>query len=163
MRIVLLGIVGCAFLLSSNGVTAQVTLHHDCRQYQETVTSSFVLFSQRELMELGACTGVALLKDHRLSALPEACNEVKESKSVFGIATLSKAEAIKVGQCAGVINYIYERYNNERITNYSGYKRRNQVYSCIRGDEAVNILSKSGLSTSSRNDVRALLCDSYRG
>ena len=111
MRLTLLSFLFCLGMISTNDAQAKGSLHSACKQYQEVLESSFVLFSKKELMELGTCTGVALLKGHRLSTLVDSCNEVEEAKSVFGIASLSKAEAIKVGQCVGVIDYIYQRYH----------------------------------------------------
>jgi len=158
MRLILLSLLLLFSVVNANNAQAKVSLHSDCKQYKNIADYSFVLFSKRDLIELGACTGVALLKENRLPNLVDSCKEVLEAKSVFGIATLTKLEAIQAGQCAGVINYIYNHYHNER-TNY-GSKR---VYSCIRGDEAVELLSKESKKTYRRNDVRDLLCGNSNG
>jgi len=162
MRLIILSVLLYFAVVNANNAQAKVSLHSDCKEYEEMVSSSFVLFSKTELIELGACTGVALLKDHRLSTLGDSCKEALEANSALGIATLTKVEAIKVGQCAGVINYIYGRYHDERV-GYSSYSRRGYVYSCIKGYEAVNLLSEKSQRRYSRNDVRDLLCDRYNG
>ncbi|NRA59810.1 MAG: hypothetical protein HRU25_02655 [Psychrobium sp.] len=161
MRLIILSMLFCLSMVNANSALAKVDVYGDCKQqYQGMVASSFVLFSKKELMELGTCTGVALLKRNRLSTLVYSCNEAQEARSVFGIATLSKAEAIQVGQCVGVINYIYDRYDGERL-DYSAYRRSNYVYSCIRGRAAVDLLSKEPKRSYGRNTVRDLLCDRH--
>ena len=46
---------------------------------------------------------------------------------------------------------------------YSSYRSRRYIYSCIKGDEAVKLLSVEPQKSYGRNDVRDLLCDRYNG
>lgn len=150
----------CFFWLTFNA-SAKISLPSSCENYTDVAKSSLVIFSKKELIELGECTGVALLKRRGLSTLTQACNEVIEDRlNPLGIMSLSKAEAIQIGQCVGVINYVYQRYHDERVSR-SYYGSRSNVYQCLKGRRAVDVLSNQPQSRYSRNEVRDLLCDVY--
>lgn len=120
-----------------------------------------VIFNKAELMELGACVGIELVKHDKLLNISEACDEVVEDKlNPLGMLSLSKKEAIQIGQCFGVIKYIYDYYDDAKYQApyYSSYRRSDNVYQCEKGMRAVSILRASEQKFSSRADIRDVLC-----
>jgi len=131
----------------------------DCSHLKEATEAEFILFNKKEFIELGECLAVHTIKNRAITDLPMLCNEVIEDKiTPFGIMSLTKLEAIYIGQCVGVINYIYQRYNEENIIrNNSRYGRKTKYY-CVKGLSAVKILSESNNDESNRSEIRDLLC-----
>ncbi|MFT4927661.1 MAG: hypothetical protein ACI8WB_003774 [Phenylobacterium sp.] len=146
------------FLMVSCQSVAKEALVKSCQHLQSATKATFVLFSKKELIELGKCTGVDLIKKGQMKALELACGEVTENKaSPLGIASLSMVEAIQIGQCMGVINYIYDHYHGESVES-----NRNRTYQCRRDTiEAAEILSISE-SINTRDEARAKLCTKQR-
>ena len=130
------------------------------RQHLESASKAqFVLFNKKEFIELGECLAIYTAKNQHIKDLPMMCDEVTENATnPLGIMSLTKLEAIYIGQCVGTINYIYQRYNNEFLVS-RGYYRRSQKYFCNKGMEAVNLLKKNSSDSMSRDEVRDLLCN----
>ena len=125
----------------------------DCEDLAEVEQSVFQMFDLKDFVELGQCVGVKLLKQGKDQSLAKACSEViEDQKNLLGSFSLSKAEAIQIGQCVGIIKYIYDHYNGD-IYSRSSY----QKYRCKKGEAAVEILiATSGLI--SLEQVREKLC-----
>jgi len=126
--------------------------------------TNLIFFNSAEVIKVGECVGVELVKRGIDQELSKACGEVIENKTnVLGALSLSKKEALQIGQCMGVINYVYDRYNNEeyRPSRYDRYysKYKNYVYQCDTGMTAVNKLTITSASLSSRSKIRDVLCD----
>lgn len=126
--------------------------------------TSLIFFNSTEAIKVGECVGVELVKRGVEQELPKACGEVIENKNnVLGELSLSKKEALQIGQCMGVINYVYDRYNNEkyRPSRYDRYysKYQNYVYQCATDITAVKRLISTGDSLSSRSKIRDVLCE----
>ena len=137
---------------------AKSTLIADCSHLESASKAQFVLFNKKEFIELGECLAIYTAKNQHVKDLSMMCDEVTENASnPFGIMSLTKLEAIYIGQCVGTINYIYQRYNNELLVSRRGY-RSSEKYSCYKGVEAVDILRKNASDSMSRNEIRALLC-----
>jgi hypothetical protein len=87
------------------------------------------------------------------------CDEVKEDESnLFGTWSLTKLEAIYIGQCLGVIDFVYKRYNKQFVSGRNGWYRQNKKYTCLKGADAVEVLIKKATNKMSEYDVRKLLC-----
>ncbi|NQZ93553.1 MAG: hypothetical protein HRT97_14585 [Moritella sp.] len=126
--------------------------------------TDLIFFNSTEVIKVGECIGVELVKRGVEQELPKACGEVIENKTnVLGALSLSKKEALQIGQCMGVINYVYDRYNNEkyRPSRYDSYysKYKNYVYQCATDMTAVNRLTSTTYSLSSRSQIRDVLCE----
>ncbi len=147
-------IIALIFLFVIQPAVAKSSLPENCMHLKETVKADFILLNKKEFIQLGECSAVALLKLGELKKLNEACAEVIEDKNnVLGILSLSKSEALKIGQCVGVINYIYERFHNEVVNGRYGEK-----YSCSKGIKAATYLSAQSSSMKRRDQLRDLLC-----
>lgn len=135
---------------------AKSSLPNSCSDYTEISKSDFILFNKAEFIDLGECIGRALLQKGKLTFLAEACEEVTEDKlSTFGIVTLSKVEAIQIGQCLGAIAYTHDRYQGKE------YSYSNETYHCSQGIEAIKLLSSTTNSLKSSRDVRSVICNRY--
>jgi hypothetical protein len=154
---VLISLFLCLFVETS---FAKDALIKDCEHLQSIKQADFVLLNKKEFIELGECVAENLIKTKFVSNLPLACSEVIEDKlNPLGILSLTKLEAIYMGQCLGVINYIYQHYHNEMISiNYS-YNRNRKKYHCIKGVSAAKRLSVQEDEQSTRYEVRDLLCE----
>ncbi|SQD76694.1 hypothetical protein [Moritella yayanosii] len=122
-----------------------------------------MFFNTTKVIKLGECVGIELVKHSNMRELPQACSEVVEhNNNVFGSLSLSKKEALQIGLCLGVINYVYDRYHDEtyRAERYNSYssKRYNHIYQCEKGITAVSRLITTGSSLTSRNNIRDVLC-----
>lgn len=148
------------FLIFTSVAFAKNPLIKDCEHLEDASQSEVTLFNKTEFIELGECLAVNAMKKSTISDLPMLCSEVKENTSnPLGIFALTKLEAIYIGQCVGVINYIHQRYHDEYIDGNSGYSR-NKTYHCQKGQRAVNILTLEATEKMYRRDVRDLLCSS---
>ncbi len=146
------------FLSYTPFILAKSTLPTSCSSFEEVIQSDLILLKKREFIELGECVGVALLKENRLKNLPEICSEVIENKlTPLGGLSLSKLEAIKIGQCTGIINYVYERYNTKTLK----YDYTDETFHCIKGIEAAKILSMQSENYQSVKKVSDVLCEYY--
>ncbi len=149
-----------AILVFSSQSFAKERLPSNCAHLSEVAEASFVLFNKKEFMQLGECLAIAALKNQKKLDLLRSCSEVDEDRRNFlGILSLSKLESILLGQCMGTINYIYEHYNKERVSNYSYRSSNRTVYRCDKGMKAVDILRSINEKEVGRSDVRDLLCD----
>jgi hypothetical protein len=138
---------------------AKNALVDDCSHLKGASEAQFTLFNKKEFIQLGECLVVHTIKNGPITNLPMLCNEVIEDKSTpLGIMSLTKLEAIYIGQCVGVINYIYQRYNEENISLNNFRYGRSKKYYCVKGTLAVRILSERNHGESKRNDIRDLLC-----
>lgn len=147
--------------LTSSVTLAKNTLVDECAHLQEISESQFVVFNKKEFIELGECLTVHTIKRRQVKHLPKLCAEVIENQdNPLGIMSLSKLEAIYIGQCMGAINYIYNRYNNELVNQYSNnysyrYKER---YVCRKGIQAAKVLINDATNSMSRNEIKSILC-----
>lgn len=131
----------------------------DCEHLKNVNEAEFVLFNKKEFMQLGECVAVSLIKKQSIFNLSLACHEVIEDNSnPLGIVSLSKLEAIYIGQCLGVINYIFQHYHDEKVPKYDRWSNRNNRYRCVKGLKAVNILKAIHVDKLDRNDIRDMLC-----
>lgn len=138
---------------------AKDTLIKDCAHLENANESEFVLFNKKEFIQLGECVAVSLIKKQSILNLPLACDEVIEDHSnPLGIFSLSKLEAIYIGQCLGIVNYIYEHYHDEKVYRYDRWSNSNNKYRCVKGINAVNILRTIKSDRLDRNDIRDMLC-----
>ncbi|WP_010561988.1 hypothetical protein [Pseudoalteromonas spongiae] len=129
-------------------------LPSDCSHLQSVTELDFVLFSKKEFIELGECLAINAIKSNLPFNMLEACNEVDEDRrNILGIFSLSKSEAIRIGQCVGAINYIYQRYNDEPVNHYS-YR----TYQCTKGIYAVDIIRAGLFGEVNRKNLRKALC-----
>ena len=124
----------------------------DCNDVSKVEKASFVLFNKTKLVEFGECLGVSLIKQNDTSWIPEACAEIPEDENApLGILNLSKKEAIQIGMCLGLVEYIYHKYHDE----YSGYNR----LQCLDGTRAINkLLTMSNDDIASLANIRDQLC-----
>lgn len=126
--------------------------------------TNLIFFNSTEVIKAGECVGVELVKRGVDQELPKACGEVVENKTnVLGALSLSKKEALQIGQCLGAINYVYDRYNDEKYhpSRYDSYysKYKSYVYQCATGMSAVQRLISTTHSLSSRSKIRDVLCE----
>jgi hypothetical protein len=156
MRILIL----CLFIIFTQTSFAKDGLVNDCAHLKEASEVQLAIFSKKELIELGECLAVYTIERKSIIDLPMFCGEVIEDESTpLGDWSLTKLEAIYIGQCFGVVDYIYTRYNKQFfIVNNNGY-RSNRKYSCYRGGDAVKILRKKASNKMSEYDIRDLLCE----
>ncbi|MDO6569010.1 hypothetical protein Q4561_18200 [Alteromonas sp. 1_MG-2023] len=148
------------FLVFSMPSFSYESLPSNCSNLDEVVEESFVIFSKMEFIQLGECLAENLLKKRKTLNIVDACNEVVEDKNNYlGILSLSKAESIKIGQCAGAIKYIYTRYDEELVPHRPGYYSSHRVYRCKKGSTAIEAIRKSGEVSMNRENLRDLLCD----
>ncbi|MFT7006556.1 MAG: hypothetical protein ACJAXJ_001064 [Colwellia sp.] len=140
-------------LVCSTTVYAKKTFVKECTQEEENISSfSLVFFNKAALINLGSCVGVATIKRGAHLDIVESCKEVVEDKiNLLGVLALSKAEAIQIGQCLGVIQYINNKYHNE-------YTYSNGIYQCKKGMAAVKTIVKLSDSKVSKTMLRDRLC-----
>lgn len=156
-------IILAIFLVFASQAYAKERLPSNCAHLSEVSKASFVLFNKKEFMQLGECLAIAALKNQKKLDLVRSCNEVDEDRRNFlGILSLSKLESILLGQCMGTINYIYEHYNKERVSDYRYRSSSRVVYRCNKGVKAVDILRNIKTEEIGREDIRELLCDEVR-
>lgn len=138
---------------------AKDSLPKDCSHLQSVTEADFVLLSKKEFIELGECLAISLIKKRDAINVVESCSEVDEDRrNLLGILSLSKLEAILIGQCVGTINYIYQRYDDEPVSPYSYSSNITNRYQCTKGFQAVDILRKSNAKSYTRTKLRNLLC-----
>tara|TARA_R110001599_G_scaffold82854_2_gene222839 strand:- start:32016 stop:32492 length:477 start_codon:yes stop_codon:yes gene_type:complete len=138
---------------------AKDSLSKDCSHLQSATEADFVLLSKKEFIELGECLAISLIKKRVPLNVVESCNEVDEDRrNILGIFSLSKLEAILIGQCVGTINYIYQHYDNEPVSTYRYRSHQTKKYQCTKGLQAVDILRQSTENSYSRTKLRDLLC-----
>ncbi|MEO2282047.1 hypothetical protein [Pseudoalteromonas pernae] len=148
-----LGLLLLSLCFTSHGKNR---LPSDCSHLQEVTELDFVLFSKKEFIELGECLAINAIKTNLPINIVEACNEVDEDRrNILGIFSLSKSEAIRIGQCMGAINYVYQRYNNEPVNSYS---YSNKTYQCAKGVSAVDIIRAGLFDDVNRTNLRNALC-----
>lgn len=148
--------MGLFFLLTIQAASAKDTLVDDCSHLKDAKEADFILFNKKEFIELGECLAIDTLKKQSVNNLPRICKEVTENEATpLGIMSLTKLEAIYIGQCIGAINYIYQRYNNERLA--QGYRGPSE-YSCVKGMKAVKLIINQGQNDMTRRDIRDILC-----
>lgn len=136
---------------------AKIALSNDCSNYKEVAESDFILFNKTEFIQLGECVGRSLLQKGKLTHLVEACNEVIEDNiSPLGILSLSKVEAIQIGQCFGAVKYTHDRYQGQQYDYYS-----DKTYHCTQGIEAAQLLSLKNKEFKSSKDIRSAICYLY--
>ncbi|MBU2925808.1 hypothetical protein Q4530_01105 [Colwellia sp. 1_MG-2023] len=153
-------LVGLLLCLLFQNSYAKETLIEDCRHLENATEADFVLFSKKEFIQLGECLAVSFIKKRIELDLIESCNEVDEDKRNFlGVLSLSKLEAIKIGQCIGVINFIYQHYDNEPVNSWGSYKYK--TYHCLKGNRAVDRIIRSRATLLNKQDIRKLLCEVY--
>lgn len=146
----------------AHAAPANDQLMKDCSHLSNAKEAEIALFNKETFIQLGECIAVNLIKKKPIINLSRACDEVIEDKSnPFGDFSLTKLEAIYIGQCIGVINYIYQHYNDETvdiIKRKQTWNSRYRKYSCIKGLKAVSILRASANEESNRDNIRELLC-----
>lgn len=121
--------------------------------------SDLLFFNKMDSIKLGECVGGKTIKKKSIVNLPSACDEVIEDKlNPLGIMSLTQLEAIQIGLCRGVINYINQHYHNEAVPKHLTNYNYNKKYFCRDGFDAVNIIRKSSSDKHNRSDVRDLLC-----
>jgi len=148
-----MGLILCSIIQMSY---ANESLPEDCSHLQSVKEADFVLFSKKDFVALGECLAINLIKQKAPLNLLESCNEVDEDRrNILGILSLSKLEAILMGQCVGAINYIYQHYDNEPVSTYGV---ETKTYQCTKGFSAVDIIRQSASDSISRTKLRDLLC-----
>lgn len=151
-------IVGAILLVLVQTSNAKTTFPKDCSHLENVAKSDFVLFSKKEFIQLGECLAVSLIKKHSAVNLVESCNEVDEDRrNPLGILSLSKYEAILIGQCVGAINYIYQRYDNEPVYNRPNSNSQ-KVYHCAKSKKAIDIIRLNKQPMLDKTDLKKLLC-----
>jgi len=139
---------------------AKSELPKDCNHLKEVSEANSVLFNKKEFIQLGECLAIHTIKRKPIVDLGMICKEVIEYQNgPFGTLSLTKLEAIYIGQCSGVISYTYQRYNEEYPSNMNLRHRRNNKYSCVNGMDAVHVLSEITAEKTSRSELRDLLCE----
>ena len=152
----LIGLILCLMLQVSY---AKESLPKDCSHLKDVTEADFVLLSKKEFIELGECLAISLIKKRTPLNVVESCSEVDEDRrNILGIFSLSKLEAILIGQCVGTINYIYQHYDNEPVSSYSYRSSKANRYQCTKGPQAVDILRQSTAKSYTRTKLRDLLC-----
>jgi hypothetical protein len=152
-------LIAVFFVVFSQVSFAKNTLVDDCSHLKEASEAQFTLFNKTEFIQLGECLAVHTIKRGPITDLPMLCDEVREDDSTpLGNWSLTKLEAIYIGQCVGVINYIYQRYNEESVSLNNYRYGRSKKYYCVRGESAVKILRESNHEESNRADILNLLC-----
>jgi hypothetical protein len=154
-------------IISFNGM-ARERVPSRCEESAAQISKiDLMFFNTKEVIKHGECVGIELAKRGFMRELPKACDEVVENENnLLGPLELSKKEALQIGQCVGIINYIYdhyhgEEYQSEHDNNYYS-KRRNNIYQCEKGMTAVKILTATESSLSSRSKIRDVLCEAQR-
>ena len=108
------------------------------------------------------CVAQDILRKRKyITTLVEACNEVKEANGMLGIAALSKAEAIKIGQFIGAINFVDSRFHGTKV--YRGYNysmRSYSTYVCTRGKSAIALITESNKEQLNTTAIRNIICES---
>lgn len=147
-------------IIFSQSSLAIDALVDDCSHLKEASEADSILFNKKEFIQLGECLAIHTIKRKPIVDLGMLCKEVIEYQNgPFGTLSLTKLEAIYIGQCSGVISYTYQRYNEEYTSNSSLRHRRNNKYSCVNGMDAVRVLSEITEEKISRSKIRDLLCE----
>jgi len=164
MRIILLFIV----LVFSSQSYANEHLTNECDALLQKNATDFSYFRLKTAIKLGECLGVKQLKEGQSIALKEACEEVKEdSESMVSYLNLSMVEAIKIGQCAGIINYIYNNYNrasyqdpdlNENRYRYTNTYKNRYKYKCKKETNALTAILSSNERKYITSTILKILC-----
>jgi hypothetical protein len=153
-------IITLFLLFASSSGLANTNVIESCQHLEETTEAKFILFSKRDLVELGECIGISFLKNKVKVNLVESCNEIDEDKrNILGILSLSKREAIQIGQCAGVINFIYQHYHGEKAYDTLRNRYSNRKYSCKKGDLAITLIRQAVTTKLNRESIKDLLCE----
>jgi hypothetical protein len=138
---------------------AKEALVDDCSHLKGASEAEFALFSKKEFIELGECLAVYTIERKPILDLPMLCDEVREDETnPLGNWSLTKLEAIYIGQCLGVIDYVYKRYNRQFVMRRNSWNTQNEKYSCYRGGDAVKIIRKEASIKMSEYDIRDLIC-----
>ncbi len=136
---------------------AKSSLIHNCSEYEKIAESDFILLNKAEFIQLGQCVGIELMRTERMNHLVEACSEVVEDNiSPLGVFSLSKVEAIKIGQCLGAVDYVYYEYNGTKY--YDWYSDSYKTVHCTQGNVAAKSLSLQTGSLDTVQDVRTVIC-----
>lgn len=152
------------FLVSCNSI-ADMHVPTRCEESLTQISkANLIFFNTTEVIKVGECVGVELIKKGIEQELTKACAEVVENEdNVIGVLSLSKKEALQIGQCFGVINYVYDRYNDEQYKasryNRESSKYKRYVYQCTTGMNAVKKLISTPYAVSSRSKIRDVLCE----
>lgn len=151
-------------LIVSLQTHAKVNLAKNCAQFSSVAETSFVLFSKQELIALGECVAQDMLRKRKyIKTLIKACNEVSEANGILGITALSKAEAIKIGQCVGAINFVNSKFHGARVSTRYNYSTRSYAtYHCTRGMPAVALITKSNERYLNTAAIRDIICEHER-
>lgn len=125
---------------------------------------SISVFESKTLIEIGHCLGLYLLENQRPQHLVDACKEFIEhhNNSKYALVFLSKAEAIKIGQCLGVIDYAFEQ-NLKRLAHDKRLNYRNrynyQPKRCIKNTlEAAKTIASTKLVSFSIKEITKKIC-----
>ncbi|MDT0628054.1 hypothetical protein [Alteromonas sp. W364] len=120
-----------------------------CDNLETLDAQHFVLFNKKELIELGECLALEVLKGNNAYDWGNTCREyIEDEQAILGTLVLSKLEAIQIGQCVGAINYIYVRY----------HKEEGQFASCFKGKKAVQLLADLRGDSLNKRELKTLLC-----
>ena len=142
-------------LMLSHNSFADSYLDNECDTILAKKPQNMLIFSSQKLIKYGECFGVQQLKKRAIQILPAACSEViEDTNNLISYINLSKSEAIKIGQCVGVINYIYDNYHNTFIA-----QDRDSKYNCNKGLVAVKLLVAVSYPLINRRDVLRVLCN----
>jgi len=161
MRFLIITTVTICIALTSMPTQAKIRLAKSCKQYTSLAKSAFILFNKQELISLGECVAQDILRMQMpLTTLVQACNEIKEADGLLGITALSKAEAIRIGQCLGAINYVDTRFHGTKVNIRNKYGRRsNLTYNCARGQLAVDLIVQHNEDRFNSNGIRNIICE----
>jgi len=120
-----------------------------CENLDALDTKSFVLFNKKELVELGECVALEIIKSNKSYDWGKTCREyIEDEQAIIGTFVLSKLEAIQIGQCIGAINYTYMRY----------HKEERHSASCLKGKEAIQVLATLTDDSINKRELKSLLC-----
>ena len=152
-------LIGLLLCLVFQPSYAKQSLPKNCSHLEGATKANFVLFSKTEFIQLGECLAISFIKKKVQLNFVESCNEVDEDRrNLLGIFSLSKYEAILIGQCKGIIDYIYQHYDNEPVNSNSNRSYSQALYHCTKGIEAVDRIRQSSTTLTTRTDLRNLLC-----
>lgn len=122
---------------------------NSCENLDALDSQRFVLFNKKDLIELGECVALEVIKSDKPYDWGTTCREfLEDERAILGNLVLSKLEAIQIGQCVGAINYIYMRYHKED---------RNSER-CLKGKDAIQVLAILRDDSITKRELRSLLC-----
>ena len=120
-----------------------------CESLDALDAKSFVLFNKKELIELGECVALEVIKSNKSYDWGKTCREyIEDEQTILGTFVLSKLEAIQIGQCVGAINYTYMRY----------HKEERHSASCLKGKAAIQVLANLTDNSINKRELKSLLC-----